>query len=65
MLSNFLLNTFYQLNKFSFNSFFQEKKRKIQNWMATLKKRTIGIILLGAETETQLPLPESNSKFHS
>lgn len=65
MLANFLLNTFYRLNTFSFNSFFQEKKSQIENWIGILKKRTVGIISLGAETKTKFPLPQSNSKLHN
>ncbi|OZH54596.1 hypothetical protein AFK68_09945 [Hydrocoleum sp. CS-953] len=65
MLAKFLLNTFYQLNKFNFNSFLPEKMSKIQNWVVIVKKITVVIISLGAETETQLPLPQSNSKLHS
>ncbi|WP_256386533.1 hypothetical protein [Hydrocoleum sp. CS-953] len=38
---------------------------KIQNWVVIVKKITVVIISLGAETETQLPLPQSNSKLHS
>lgn len=38
MFSHFLLKTFYELNKFSFNSFFQEKKSDIENIFIILQK---------------------------